>query len=138
MSQLNKCHCGIHCVENGEECLCLEESARVPGNLIHGDPSALCLDNSENGTISKDCSCLNGFRVNNTCVCANGYQMVEGLNDLCEPHCPRNCVNGFCKNPYECACMDGYQFGHDSSDPICHPIIASGLKREVETAGTNW
>lgn len=75
-------------------------------------------DDSPNSGGMLPCNCINGICSNytSTCVCVNGYKMFQDREDLCEPNCARECVNGFCINPDTCQCDEGYQL--DSNDPF--------------------
>lgn len=125
----NECQCGMYCVETNDECRCLNEEQRINGYLIENDASYLCTEiMSPNGTPITSCSCLNGFYSSNkTCVCANGYKMRDGFDDLCEPLCENGCVNGVCDEPSKCQCTNGYELSKNKNEThICYPICESG------------
>lgn len=83
------------------------------------------------------CSCVNGIcSANHTCVCVNGFKMSEGHTDLCEPHCSKECANGFCINPDACECDPGYTIRNESESHICYPICAEAEDHDGCINGT--
>ncbi|XP_031623923.1 von Willebrand factor D and EGF domain-containing protein-like isoform X2 [Contarinia nasturtii] len=125
----NECQCGAYCAEIDEICHCLNEEQRIDGFLIENDVSSLCTETIlPNGTSTKVCSCLNGFySANKTCVCAKGYKMRNGFDDLCEPQCETECVNSICAEPSKCQCSSGYELSQNKNETnICQPICESG------------
>lgn len=51
--------------------------------------------------------CNNGTCFGEICVCSPGWYLND--NETCLPHCEA-CINGICKEPNKCECLDGYHF----------------------------
>lgn len=105
-----------------------------------------CLEGFEMDTEKRECqrlchpACVFGECIDGRCECELGFQMVNGSEHICEPHCDKPCINGTCTDSNvctpiclcvggscnehnKCQCEAGFrlQQGDDGGD-ICEPI----------------
>uniref|UniRef100_A0A182MDZ8 EGF-like domain-containing protein n=1 Tax=Anopheles culicifacies TaxID=139723 RepID=A0A182MDZ8_9DIPT len=123
------------------ECRCVEGFYHENGNMLRCEPycerpceMGRCIGNDtceclvrhelvERFVCGPICSedCVQGYcAAPDLCRCHDGYEMVNGSSNVCEPVCgEEGCINGVCVGPNECSCLDGYY--QDQDDPLlCH------------------
>ncbi|EAA14483.5 AGAP009762-PA [Anopheles gambiae str. PEST] len=127
------------------ECRCVEGFYHENGNTLHCEPYCAqscemgrCIGNDTCECLARHelveqyvcgpvCSeeCVRGYcAAPDVCRCHDGYAMVNGSSNACEPVCGEDgCINGVCVGPNECICLDGYY--PDQDDPLlCHREIS--------------
>lgn len=140
-------HCTDPC-ENGvctapNVCECFEDYSPMPfdGSLRICEPTCTnppchngicvrpnvckCLPGFEMSSDNRECqrpcdpACVFGECIDSRCECESGFQMADGSEHICEPHCDKPCLNGTCTGSNVCICDDDFLLNDNF---VCTPI----------------